>query len=175
MKLSTPGKRGRPRKTMAAQSILHDESILLQSIIDSDQEYNDSDVEEDRLLQQMKTTTANRPIRPKWLATYEKLKEYKVLHGTIEPLYSDTNNTAIGSVAEDNNNNNEEFIHLKSWVKNQRNMQARWKQGYDTGMTKEKEDVRFLKCYLRVFCESLLPDCVHHVTIYHPLSLNHLN
>ena len=54
-------------------------------------------------------------------------------------------------------------------------MQARWKQGYDTGMTKEKEDVRFLKCYLRVFCESLLPDCVHHVTIYHPLSLNHLN
>jgi hypothetical protein len=30
-------------------------------------------------------------------------------------------------------------------------MQARWKQGYDTGMTKEKEDVRFLKCYLRVF------------------------
>ena len=147
---TTPGKRGRPRKTMAAQSILHDESILLQSIIDSDQEYNDSDVEEDGLLQQTMTTTANRPMRPKWLATYEKLKEYKLLHGTIEPLYSDTNNTAIGS-AEDNNNNNEELTHLKSWVKNQRNMQARWKQGYDTGMTKEKEDVRFLKCCLRVF------------------------
>lgn len=148
LKLSTPGKRGRPRNTMTARSMLHDESLLLQSIIDSDHEYNNSDNDDDDLLQQM-VTTANRPIRPKWLSTYEKLKEYKLLHGTIETLYSDTDTTTTtiggsgGSSATTADNDNEELIHLISWVKNQRNMQARWKQGYDTGMTEEKEDVRF--------------------------------
>lgn len=144
--LTTPGKRGRPRKTMTARSMLHDESVLLQSIIDSDHEYYDSDNDdEDGLLQQMMTTTANRPIRPKWLATYEKLKEYKLLHGTIETLYSDTTpsggSSGNATMTDISSTNNEELIHLQSWVKNQRNMHARWKQGYDTGMTKEKEDV----------------------------------
>jgi hypothetical protein len=47
IKLSTTGgtvKRGRPRKTMTARSMLHNETLLLQSIIGSDQDYNDSDV-----------------------------------------------------------------------------------------------------------------------------------
>lgn len=149
LKLSTPGKRGRPRKFMTARSMLHDEpSLLLQSIIDSDHEYYDSDMDDEDVLQQM-VTTDNRPIQPKWLATYEKLKEYKLLHGTIETLYSD--------IPADSSQN-EELKKLQSWVKNQRNMQARWKQGYDTGMSKEKEDVSS-KC---VYGTELW---IHHLTI----------
>jgi hypothetical protein len=151
--------------------MLHDESVLLQSIIDSDHEYNDSDNDdEDGLIQQIMTATANRPIRPKWLATYEKLKEYKLLHGTIETLYSDTTTSGGSSgsatMTDINSTNNEELIHLQSWVKNQRNMHARWKQGYDTGMTKEKEDVSS-SIYVCVFvCHAWT--CVHQPNVHLP-------
>ena len=67
-----------------------------------------------------------KPIRQKWLGMLEQLRRYKEANGTIE----------IGSEETE-----EELVALRQWVKNQRNMHIRWRQGHDVGMTQEKSDL----------------------------------
>lgn len=75
-----------------------------------------------------------KPIRLKWLTTYQKLKEYKERTGSID-------------IPEDETD--EELATLRLWCKNQKNSHSRWKQGYDVGMTQEKANVSYcLQCKL---------------------------
>lgn len=71
-------------------------------------------------------TPINKPIRVKWLATYQKLKEYKERTNSLDIPEEETD---------------EELVALRLWVKGQKNLYCRWRQGYDVGMTQEKADV----------------------------------
>ncbi|KAL3760934.1 hypothetical protein ACHAWU_009613 [Discostella pseudostelligera] len=68
----------------------------------------------------------NKPIRVKWLATYQKLKEYKERTNSLDIPEEETD---------------EELVALRLWVKGQKNLYSRWRQGYDVGMTQEKADM----------------------------------
>lgn len=77
----------------------------------------------------------NKPIRVKWLATYQKLKEYKERTNSLDIPEEETD---------------EELVALRLWVKGQKNLYSRWRQGYDVGMTQEKADVS--TCTICVIC-----------------------
>ena len=151
-------KRGRPRKTarMRLEEDLEAAAVARGGMMATMMSYPAGGVEGEG--GEGEDASPPRPIRPKWLASYEKLKEYRDAHGTIE----------IGPDETD-----EELSNLRLWLKNQRNMHVRWRQGHDVGMTKEKEDVSFsvgggravyvfvvFFCYIRSMDSSLVPSCV---------------
>lgn len=68
----------------------------------------------------------NKPIRAKWLQMLQKLKDYK---------------ERTGSVYVSDEETDEELVLLRLWVKGQKNLYSRMRQGYDVGMTQEKADV----------------------------------
>ena len=150
-------KRGRPRKTarMRLEEDLEAAAVARGGMMATMMSYPAGGVEGEG--GEGEDASPPRPIRPKWLASYEKLKEYRDAHGTIE----------IGPDETD-----EELSNLRLWLKNQRNMHVRWRQGHDVGMTKEKEDVSFsvgggravyvfvvFFCYIRSMDSSLVPCC----------------
>ena len=119
-------KRGRPRKTARMKFEEKLEAAAVARVLasrsggggeDDDEGGGDDDDADD---------DSPRPIRPKWLASYEKLRQYKEANGTID----------IGPEETDG-----ELANLRIWIKNQKSMHSRWIQGHDVGMTKEKVDV----------------------------------
>ncbi len=107
---STKKKRGRPRKTakMAAAEAARRGQI-----------------------------STPKPIRAKWLATLQKLREYKERTNSINIPEEETD---------------KELVALRLFVKGQKNLYCRWKQGFDVGMTQEKADVSlFTSVFLLYF------------------------
>lgn len=113
--VTPPGKRkrGRPRKT--AQMKMMEEQTA--EVVKTEEGGDSSSTSKPR---------TPKPIRQKWMNTYEKLKRYKAVHDTIEISSEETD---------------EELIALRTWCKNQKNMHIRWRQGHDVGMTQEKSDM----------------------------------
>ena len=82
-------------------------------------------------------STKMRPIRPKWLAMLQVLREYKEQHGTCEIPRAETS---------------ERLVAARQWAKNQKNLHLRWRQGQEVGMTQEKADVSL--CVARMRCQN---------------------